>query len=104
MIEPCVLLGIHARKSGHNAESESAHSMTAAVKEAVELVHNYGVTRAAVQFFSSGPRNFKPNFDEDDAVELAHYISTSGVAAVIHGSYADNPWEPNHNAAMIHNI
>lgn len=93
------VLGIHARKSGRDVE----YTMTAAVKEAVELVRNYGFARTAVQFFATGPQSFKLNFDANDAVELASYLGAAGVTAVIHGSYLDHPWSGSRHAS-IHNI
>lgn len=60
-----------------------------------------GIDMRAVQIFVAGPKNRTLTLKEDEGIALRKYLATTGIWAVAHGTYMDNPWRGDAHAAMF---
>jgi endonuclease IV len=96
-------IGFHISKTKSVTGVKRHGSMCDAIKEDIALLAEYGLSKEkSAQIFVTGPKSFSHILTEEDKICIRNYLKSSGVRLVIHGSYADNPW--NNRPGTVHNI
>jgi endonuclease IV len=95
-------LGFHVSKTVSLQGKKHSRKMADALREGMQQLSIYGFQRPVAQIFVSGPQSFTETLSPADKDEVGHLVREQGLTLVIHGAYADHPW--NRSPGSIHNI